>query len=158
MEHLVRNYLVDRAEAGQIFCAPDAWKEGYDYLFRGEAERDWPTFVAKEAMYGDYMISTAGHVARSMPMSEFFRLAEKYIYPYGRDAHTSRKKVTGPVHVGEGRILQGKLQRTFLRLPTHPTFKAFLDFKTGKGTLTERAEWGALVRKEMADFGDVLRV
>lgn len=157
MEHWIRMYWEQRLLEARIFFRPELRKEKYDFMLRGEATADWPTFVAKEAQFNDYMAWAEKKVGAARPMSDVYRLLERFIYPYGKRAQTRRSHVKADLHVGEGRMMQGKTPRAFVKLPPHSVMSAHFNIVTGRGTLSERRAWELEVLNGMQSFDTVAR-
>jgi hypothetical protein len=113
---LVRRYWRERLEEGNIFFhGPKEW--GVDYRTRRGDDPNWPREVAKGAMVSDYhqWVKTLGP-GGVVTESEFFLEVGSFLYILGKTKHTVRRNTAQQVHVGGGRLLEGRVQKYFLRL------------------------------------------
>jgi hypothetical protein len=138
MDHWVRIYWEERLKQSRIFYKPELRKLDYDYMLRNEATPDWPTFVAKDALYNDYIAWSANKIGATLPLSELYRVIERFLYPYGKNAHTRRSKVKAMIDTGGGRMIEGKIPRAFIKLPPRSVMVAHYNIVTSRGAASER--------------------
>lgn len=138
MEAQVFDYWRSRLEEGAIFASFADRQEGYDYR-RSAVDQSalWPNRVAKDSLYDDYVnwVSRTKYV-RPGTKSEFYRVLQPFLYVYGNKKHTTRHDVNKRMVAGD-RIVSGRVQRYFIRVPPVDVCRAHARLVSGRGTVSQ---------------------
>lgn len=148
MEAQAFEYWHARLAEGAVFASFKGRNEGYDFA-RSVVDKDarWPKLVARDSLYADYVnwVMKTKH-ARPGAKSEFFRVLQPYLYIYGKQRHTARRDVNKRMLAGE-RIVSGRVQRYFIKMPPVHVCRAHARLVMGKGTRTEQENDRQLIKR-----------
>lgn len=150
MNRWIRMYWEERLNAGRIFAYPTVRTEGTDFLTRGEwATPEWPSYVSKDALYNDYVAWAQNRPGASVPMADWYRQMQPFLYIHGRDFHTSRRRINGTIFSG-ARALKGKIEVRYCVLRPIGVMQAQFGMVINAGGLSQRAAWRRIIETDAA--------
>jgi hypothetical protein len=128
----------ERLRTGSVFHSFEGRVEGVDFK-RSKVDKSstWPSRVARDTMYNDYVNWLRKRSPTVAPglKSEFFRLMAPYFNLYG-GWHRARHDVNKQLVEGD-RILEGRVQRYFYKLPPLEVMQAKFNLTQNSGTVTQ---------------------